>query len=428
MGWKQLNKESTGAMIFFLGSAQMTSNVIRIISGLIIAKLLLPETLGLFNGFGIIIGYLPILQFGIMNGLNRELPYLFGKSEHARAKKIASVAQFWELILACISFSILFILSIVKLFHGNYLYFAGYLTYAFTAFHFFYSTNYLQILFRTNRDFNKLSIIALIVSASSLVLIIPVWKWGFYGLGLRLVLISAIEFILLYKYKPLTVKPLWDKSIFIEIFKVGIPIFIVGYVFALWGVLQNTIIFKFGGSQQFGYFSLAIMVEASLTVLIGAINQVIYPKLSFEYGKGTSLNTLLKITLKPVIIVFAILVPSVILMWFAMPIVVKWWLPQYINGIAAAQWTLITLFVSVLGSFNLIFNVVKKQKDYLISIAVGIAAFTFVLYLLYLNKGFNLVIFPQAMFIGKLVQIITAFFYLKGYRNTHNKTKVHVIG
>lgn len=428
MGLKKINKESTGAMILFLGSAQMTSNIIRIISGLIIAKLLIPETLGLFNGFGLIIGYLPIAQLGVMNGLNRELPYLFGKNEHEKARHFASVAQFWELGLACISFAILFILSLAKLFQGNYLYFAGYLTYAFTAFHFFYSTNYLQILFRTNRDFNKLSAIALIVSATSLLLIILVWKWGFYGLGLRLVLISAIEFILLYKYRPLRVKPLWNTSIYKEIVKVGMPIFIVGYVFSLWGVLQNTIVFKFGGPQQYGYFSLAIMVEASLAVLIGAVNQVIYPKLSFEYGKGTSLNSLLKIILKPVIIVFAILVPSVVLMWLALPLVVKWWLPQYINGIAAAQWTLITLFISVFGAFNLIFNVIKKQKDYLISIIAGIAAFTLMLFLLYLNQGFNLVIFPKAMLVGKLVQIIIAFFFLRGYRNTFNNNKVHVIG
>lgn len=412
-------------MIFFLGSAQMISNVIRIISGLIIARLILPEILGLFNGFGIIIGYLPILQLGIMNGLNRELPFLFGKGENERAKQFASVAQFWELLIGFISFSILFALSIVKLFQGNHLHFFGYLTYAFVAFHYFYSTNYLQILYRTNRDFNKLSVISLIVSSSSLLLIVFVWKWGFYGLGTRLLLTYAIELILLYKFRPLKVKPFFDKSIFKELLKVGIPIFIVGYIFSLWGVLQNTIVFKFGGAQQFGYFSLAIMVEGSLAILIGAVNQVVYPKLSFEYGKGTLYNKLIKIILKPVAIVFLILVPSVIIMWYALPYFVTWLLPQYVEGIYAAQWTLITLLVSIFGAFNLIFNVVKKQKDYLITIIVGILSFVFVLYILYINKGFDLVIFPQAMLIGKLVQIISAFFFIRRYRNIINMETVH---
>jgi O-antigen/teichoic acid export membrane protein len=412
----KINKNSTGSMILFLGSSQMISNVIRIVSGLLIAKLVLPQTLGLFNGYGLILGYLPILQVGVMNGLNRELPYLFGKNKPEQANKIAAVAQFWELGLAILVSTVLIILATIQLSHGHYIQAAGYFTYALVSFHKFYGINYLHILFRSNSDFNKLSVITLVVALFSLVLILPVWLWGFYGLGLRLILVSLIEFGLLWEFKPLIVKPRFETVVFKEIVKVGFPIYVVGYVFALWTVIQNTIVFKYGGSQQYGFFSLSIMVQASLAILIGAVTSVLYPKLAFEFGKGATVKTLLQLSFKPVFIVFAILVPSVIILWYLLPIVVTIWLPKYIGGIQAAQWTLLTLLISVFGTFNVIFNVVKRQKDYLISIVAGIVSYLGMIYSLYSIHGFTLVMFPKAMMVGLFVQIVISFIYLNSYR------------
>jgi O-antigen/teichoic acid export membrane protein len=109
-------------MILYLGSAQMISNVARVISGLLIAKFVVPELLGTFNGIGIIMGYLPILQLGVMNGLNRELPYYFGKGEYEKAKGFASVSQSWEIILSSISFAVLLFLALFYFFKSNYLF------------------------------------------------------------------------------------------------------------------------------------------------------------------------------------------------------------------------------------------------------------------------------------------------------------------
>lgn len=69
----------TNSMIFFMGASQMFANILRILGGIIIVKLLMPEQLGMFNGFALILGYLPILQVGVANGLNRELPYYLEK-------------------------------------------------------------------------------------------------------------------------------------------------------------------------------------------------------------------------------------------------------------------------------------------------------------------------------------------------------------
>jgi len=405
-------------MILYLGSAQMFSNVVRIISGLLVARFVLPELLGTFNGIGIIMGYLPILQLGIMNGLNRDLPYYFGKGEFERARKYASVTQFWELSLSLLAFSILVFLSVYYFFKSNYLFAAGFFSYALASIHHYFGLNYLQVLFRTNQDFNKLSSITLIISIISLLSVLFVWRWKFYGLCVRSVVTLTTELFLLWKWKPLSVKPKYDFAVLKEINKVGMPIFIVGIIFALWSTIQNTFVLKLGGAEEFGLFQLALMIETSMGVIVYSVSQVVYPKMAFEYGAGKDVKDLLRLSYKPILAIFILLIPSVFIAWIFLPYAVNWLLPKYGNGVEAAQWTMLLLLISIWAVNNNIFNVLKKQGDLLISILLGMVAYTITLFFLQSINGFSLKNFPQAMIVGKLSQLIIGYFFIWRYLKT----------
>jgi len=421
---KKFDKHSTSSMIIYLGSAQMISNVIRIISGILVARFVLPEMLGTFNGIGIIMGYLPILQLGVMNGLNRELPYCFGKGEIEKAKGYASVAQFWEVALSSVAFTVLTLIAIYYLFNSQYLYAAGFFSFGLSSIYHYYGQNYLQILFRTNHDFNKLSNIALIIAFVSLITVGLVWKWQFYGLCIRSIVLIAVEMYFLWKWKPLFVIPKWNTIRMKEIVKVGMPIFIVGIVYALWTTLQNTMVLKMGGAEQFGLFALAVMIENSMAIVEHSVSQVIYPKMAYEFGSGKGINELMKISFKPILFVFIFLIPSVLLAWYILPFAIKILLPNYMNGIEAARWTMLLILVAIWGVNNNIFNVIKKQKDFLISIIAGMVVFMVALLGLYNLKGFSLVIFPQAMLIGKMAQLIIAYLFIQNYKRNPNFIKV----
>lgn len=413
----KFDKHSTSSMIIYLGSAQMISNVIRIISGILVARFVLPEMLGTFNGIGIILGYLPLLQLGVMNGLNRELPYYFGKGEVEKAKGYASVAQSWEVALSALAFTIMTLIAVYYLFQSKYLFAAGFFTFGLSSIFHYYGQNYLQILFRTNHDFNKLSNIALIISFVSLLTVVLVWKWQFYGLCIRSIVLVLVEIYFLWKWKPLFVLPVWNLQVMKEIVRIGMPIFIVGIVYALWTVLQNTMVLKMGGAEQFGFFALAIMIENSMAIVELSVAQVVYPRMTFEFGSGKGINELLKISFKPILYVFILLIPSIMLAWYILPFAIDLLLPNYINGLDAARWTMLLLLLSIWGVNNNIFNVIKKQKDFLFSIIAGMTVFMVALLCLNYIKGFSLVNFPQAMLMGKGTQLLIANLFILKYRN-----------
>jgi O-antigen/teichoic acid export membrane protein len=420
---KEFDKHSTSSMIIYLGSSQMISNIMRIIGGLLVASIIAPKLYGTFTGIGIIMGYLPILQLGVMNGLNRELPFFLGRGESQKAKHYASVVQLWEIGLAVISFSLLTFISIYYFFQSQYIYAAGFLAYAISSIHEFFGVNYLRILFRTNNDFNKLSTISLISAIISLASVAFVWKWQFYGLCLRIVTTAALELFFLWRWKPFFVIPKWDTKILKEVVKVGFPIFIVGIVSILWITIENTFVLKLGGVEQFGLFALAIMIENSMGIIETSVSHVIYPKMAYEYGAGKGVKELLQLSFKPILYAFILLLISIVISWYLIPFFVEWLLPKYMNGVEAARWTLFLLLVSIIGVNNSIFNVLKKQKDYLVSLLIGIGVFAVTVFILYHIKGFSLVIFPQAMLIGKCTQLVIGYIYIFKYYSTDQQSK-----
>lgn len=413
--FKTLLKNDALKIIVGFSSSQMVANIIRIISGLLTTKFVDPLTLGTFNSVGLVNGYLPIAQLGIMNGLNRDLPYYFGKGERNKALEIASVAKFWMLTLGTLSFLGMNVFSLINLIKGDYGLALCWFSYASAAFFIFFGNNYLRILFRTGTDFINLSRANINRSIAGMFLVIPVYFLKFIGLGIRNIFIAFTEFIFLWIYKPFDIKAKFNYKIFKELLTTGFPIHLVGQVSSLWEVLQGTLILILGGKEALGLFAIAIMVNASMSIIPQSVSQVLYPRLAFEFGKGKNVKAMVKITIKPLLVINAVFIPFIIILWFSLPMLINVFLPKYHSGIEAAQWILILNLVTSWGAINNIFNVVKKQKDYFYSIISGITVYTLIVFISLKIFGFSLVIFPVSMVIGRLVVLMINIISIKRY-------------
>ena len=91
--------ETKKPSILFLVSSLVGGNVVsmalRMVGGILQARCVLPAVLGMFNSIGLALGYAPFLQLGILNGINRELPYFIGKGDRQRVNELAAAAQAW---------------------------------------------------------------------------------------------------------------------------------------------------------------------------------------------------------------------------------------------------------------------------------------------------------------------------------------------
>ncbi len=410
------NWNSTNLMILFMSFSNIIGNVLTIASGLLIARWLLPADLGLFNSFSVITSYIILAQLGIPSGLTRELPLYYGKGETDTAHQYAAVAQYWGLILGLSAMGLASIVSLYFAVTGQYIYAAGAFTVGITSLQTFYVTKYLDVLYRTNRDFNYLSRIKLITSVTSFAAVIFVWWFGFYGLCIRAGVLALVDFYFTWRWKPFHVKPFWDKQRYRELSRIGLPMYSIANIYGLWPTIQRTWVLALGGAHSLGLFALAIIIENAMKTITSSINSVIYPTMIAQWSKGASVGDLLRLTAKPIAIAIGFFAVAVPLGWWLLPAVVSLFLPNYTEGVYAAQWMLLVGFAELFIVFASIYNVVRKQRDRLFSYLTGILCWALTVYFLYRTTGFSIDIFPKGMLVGFLAMLFINVYKIRTYK------------
>lgn len=401
-------RRSVLALVAALVGGNLVSSVIRMFSGFLTARCVEPGVMGLFNGIGLVQGYVPFLQLGVLNGLNRELPYYVGKGDDARVRQLAASAQAWALLLGVVVALSLVGVAAWQAACGRWLQAAGWLSYAVTGFFLFYCTYYLEITFRTRSDFARLALINVVMSVASLALVLVIWWLAFYGLCIRAVLVGAVQFALLWAWRPVRVAPKLRREPFLHLLKIGAPIFAVAQVYAYWGTLESTLMLVYCGTRGLGLYSLAAMASTAMLLLPLALSQVLYPQMAEHYGRHADVRALVRLALKPMLLALAAMAGLTAAGWFLAPPLTRLLLPNYVDGVPAAQWTMLVAPLMCLQPVNNVFNVVKRQDLFALAVAAGMVAYYACLRTL-LRDGAELVVFPQAMLAGKAVFILACY-------------------
>ncbi len=397
----------------FVSIANLVNNIVSIVSGIVVARWLLPEELGVFNALSIFTSYIILAQIGIPSGLSRELPFYFGKNDSEKAYTLASTAKFFLMLLSLIVLGICILISFYFLLIGNYKYAAGTVVIGATSFQGIFITKYLKTLYRSNNHFVKLSRIALIESFVTLLSLILVYKFLFYGLCLRTVILVVVDGYFSNRWKPMDVNGKFNWNNFKELSKVGLPMYLVSNIYGLWPTFQRTYVLSVLGSKGLGIYALANIVQSMLSAFNNSISSMSFPLMSKALGEKKSIKKILLIPFKQFLI--SIVLYSIILVigWPTLPIIVNWLLPNYAEGIEAAQWMFIVALISSFGVFSNIFLVIRRNHHRLVGFAIGIL--TWFMYLSFHSNWeiSHLVVFTQAVLIGTIcVTISDMIFYL----------------
>ena len=414
-------RQSAAFLAGTLAGGNLIAMVLRMAGAILLARLVMPSTLGLFNGVAIALGYASILQLGVLNGLNRELPYFVGKGDRARVKELAAAAQAWALMVGAVVFLGLSAVAVWELAHGENWKAAAWFTNGVLAVLFFYSTSYMQNTFRSAHDFARLAVVNVAETVVSLVFLGFVALLGFYGLCIRSVLISVVSAILLFLWRPVRVGPKWNFRDFKHLLFIGAPIMGVGLLYGWWGgVINSTLVLKLMGTEGVGLYSMVIMASTALDIIPTAVAQVIYPRMAENYGRNPNLRELVLMARKPTLLTAGVLVPAIAVAWFLVGPVARLIVPAYVAAIPAMQWALLLPLIGSLQTVNALFNVARRQDLYTVAIIVGIAFYVGGLFLL-VRGGVYLAAFPQAMLIGRAAYTVMSYVFIFRLRK-HEQT------
>lgn len=393
------------AVIFAGGN--LISIVCRTASGLLTARFVGPAVLGLFNGLSLVQGYLPFAQLGVLNGLSRELPFFMGRNEPERARSLTAAADAWAILIGGGAAIVLAGLAIWYGFAGRMDLAVGWASNALCAFLLIYAELYLQTTYRSGGDFARVSVARIISAVASVLFVAAVWQYGYYGVCIRAVAVAVTSAVALWWWRPMRVRPHWNWREVVHLLKIGFPIFASGRIWALWLVLNSTLVLRFTGTKGLGFFALAGIVSTATEILPLSMTQILFPQMAERYGRTSDLAGAVQLIVKPTAVMVALMLPFVVGGWWLLGPVVSIVLPKYAGGVEAAKWMLLASSVLSLNAINNTFQVARRQDLYIGAIGVGVVAYAALLFAL-TRHGVYLAAFTQALAGGYVATMIAS--------------------
>lgn len=329
----------------------------QMIAGLVVAKFVTPEDFGLWNTLNLALVYSLVLQSGLINGMNRELPYLFGKGEDKDAISMAGTAQTVTLIVSLI---VLIAGAVYVLFSHES---DERIRYGVMGMALLIALNYYQSYlfstFRSRDSFLKLSKIQFLHAFVNLATIVLVVYWSYYGLVVKAIILSLIYVAAMHFLRPIKVGLIWDKIAFIQLLKVGLPIFILGYIESISMTVDRMLLLHYGTFTEVGLYAFAFFALTSLNIIPTSIASYIYPKMTYEYGKTHDRMLMWKYVVKITTILLVALIPLTVTGYFICPALVNHFFPEYNGSIAPMK---VLLFAGIFSGATIGVNVLWSMK------------------------------------------------------------------
>ncbi len=303
-------------------------NISSLISGFLVYRWIDPYYIGVWQTMMLIQTYSAFLRLGVINGMNRELPFCLGKGDTGQARKYAETAQYFSLAnIAIFTALALPALLFVKMRPDWYFPLISIVIVICLNFY----NAYLTGTFRANADFEKLSHVQLIDSGLRIISLALVYFYGFNGYCLMQILLAAAITLITHLWRPIRVKPALDMLVFKALLKTGLPIFAGSYLFNFFNTLPRLVLIQAGSVEMLGLYAPVLTLIGAMGIVPDSIGTYLYPKLSFQLGTDNDPKRLWSQSLKSHLALLAIGIPLAVAGYFAIPYIIDNFLPKYIR-------------------------------------------------------------------------------------------------
>jgi O-antigen/teichoic acid export membrane protein len=235
---------------------------------------------------------------------------------------------------------------------------------------------------------------------------------------LKAVIVLIVFVTILHFYRPLKVNLKWDKTVFLKLLKVGLPIFALAYLESFALTFDKILLIKYTSLKELGYYSFALYALLFSTLFSNALASYIYPKMTFKYGQDKNKLILWQYVKKITILLLLVQLPMFIAGYYIIPPAINRFFPNYIPSIVPMQ---ILLFAGIMkGSVvgvNVIWSI--KKWNFMILYQVSSAVFLFVFIFLFVNLYANKITgVAVGMLVANVTSLITGIFL--AYKATHS--------
>lgn len=306
-------------------SSSLFSGIVQLFSTIIVGRNILSYEIGSVYSSSVYFPIFPLLLLGINNGANIILPLVDNKKEHNSL--FNSVLSF-SFIISTLSFLLNFLICFII--EGKEL---VYVTVNSIFLFFFILNPIVEMYFSSSFQFTTLSKYRFIKSLLSLLFVIPILYFGIEAFLFRYVMVPMIYFILLYR--SISFRFYFDFGDLLKLSRKGLFIALSSILIGiLWG-LDRYFLDKNWTQEEFGMFYIAYAVGQGVMLVVVPITQYCHPYLIRHFSNEVVGRIDKKKLILALTVVF--LLGLTFFTIYMLPIIVSLILPDYSEGIYAAQ-------------------------------------------------------------------------------------------
>ena len=392
---QQIIKDSTKFL-----SANIFARGIEILRSVVIPVLFSPAQLGIWNLMGVIRGYGGNAQLGLLEGMNKAIPFykIQGKIKEMEAIKDS---VFWvNLLLGLLAGSAVFIISLFV--EKKYVLSLQLVSISiFLQLIFFYLYSLLRAHHRFNLVSKGVTLLSFISTAFIIILIFTLpnkLAGALIGFALGYLFVNVYWFVK-GKYRfpfRLSLEALR------KAFGLGIPLILIGVLNMAFISIDRWVIVANLGITALGYYSIGGMATNLLSLVPGSIASVLFPRWIESYSlsqDSRSLKNLFIFPLQAVSVITLFLVVGAVL---SLTLLIQLFVPKYLPSLPIIVILIPGAFFLSLVSFAGTFIIsVNRQKWQIVFFILGSILSLFIDIIL-LRRGYGIIGVAYGTFIGYL--------------------------
>ncbi len=363
-------------------------NASKLLTSIFVADLSGPVNFATWNILQPILLYGSIISLGVPNAMNRYVPMLTGASRKQQADDWIRFA-FWFTVSACMAAS--FLLIAISFFDhflpfsSNCLLFMSFLFFAYNIYNFF------LFVLKSRVQFDLMSLqLILFAVVWPIACVVLTWVWGVNGYIIAQFLVYTTISVWIYCRSGVTLTRPSTFTLFRPATVVGFPIMLAGLLLSLMLTVDRWIILQWLGIEAVGHYTVAILVQTTLTILPQVISQQFYPRMAESYGQTRSIRLLRVPVFKQSVVSLGVTLPLLFAVYLTLPATVSWILPEFSTGVEPARIILLGVaFMPITLGIANFFNIIGKQMYYLLAQAFTLGVNVF-LSIWFIERGMGL--------------------------------------
>lgn len=347
----------------FYAVSNTTQQAAMLAAQIIILRFIPPEEMGIWQTMLVISAYLSMTQFGVVNAMNLEYPYLLGRGEKERALAVIQTAQIYNLANASLVFLVYAVLGLISMARSPQNWTLAFLAMAFVAGSNTHIT-YLECTYRAGSEFRRLAKLRLMMIPVYLGLLILPYRLGFRGLLLREAIIWGIMLLSWHIGRPVRIKPRWVPDSFRALISTGWRLWLSSYAVQMARAVPRLALVVLSGTLAVGLYSPINWIVTAFYSISESIGAYLYPTLIFRYARdGIAVS---KTTMKATLLVIGMLAPLVFIGELTLPWLIRSFIPKYVAAAGASRVALLAGFLECFSIACMCFAIVKKWRLLLI--------------------------------------------------------------